>query len=59
MHLRPIVAILQLLANRQFEEDDHCCCSNFKYELFITAETRHVRTARTFRIVHYVVGVRK
>ena len=41
MHLRPI---LQLLANRQFEEDDHCCCSNFKYELFIKAGTRHVRT---------------
>ena len=41
MHLRPI---LQLLANRQFEEDDHCCCSNFKYELFIKAGTSHVRT---------------
>ena len=45
MHLRPIVAILQLLANsRQFEEGDHCCCSNFKYELFIKAGARHVRT---------------
>ena len=41
MHFRPI---LQLLENRQFEEDDHCCCSNFKYELFIKAGTRHVRT---------------
>ena len=41
MHLRPI---LQLLENRQFEEDDHCCCYNFKYELFIKAGTRHVRT---------------
>ena len=41
MYFRPI---LQLLENRQFEEDDHCCCSNFKYELFIKAGTRHVRT---------------
>ena len=35
---------MQLLENRQFEEDDHCCCSSFKYELFIKAGTRHVRT---------------
>ena len=25
-------------------EDDHCCFSNFKYELFIKAGTSHVRT---------------
>ena len=28
----------------QRKGDDHCCCSNFKYELFIKAGTSHVRT---------------